>query len=62
MSERTSEVVKHLDLAVQAAEKQNMSASQIIGMFFYYAHNLSQQARETALQGGGEDHPEADAG
>ena len=50
MAERSEEVVKHLDAAVAAAENANMSTSEIIGMFFYYAHNLAQQARETALE------------
>ncbi len=51
MAERSKEVVKHLDAAVAAAQSVDMSTSEIIGMFFYYAHNLAQQARETALQG-----------
>ncbi len=50
MAERSEEVVKHLDAAVAAAESANMSTSEIIGMFFYYAHNLAQQARESALE------------
>ncbi len=49
MAERSEEVVKHLDAAVAAAESANMSTS-VIGMFFYYAHNLAQQARESALE------------
>ncbi len=48
--QRSKEVVEHLDAAVEAAEKANMSTSEIIGMFFYYAHNLAQQARESALE------------
>ena len=50
MAERSKEVVEHLDAAVVAAERANMSTSEIIGMFFYYAHNLAQQARETAIE------------
>ncbi len=50
MSERTSEVIEHLDAAVAAAESANMSASEIMGMLFYYAHNIAQRARETALE------------
>lgn len=49
MSERASEVIEHLDAAVAAAEKANMSTSEIMGMLFYYAHNIAQQAREAAL-------------
>ncbi len=48
--ERASEVIEHLDLAVAAAERANMSASEIMGMLFYYAHNIAQRAREAALQ------------
>ena len=47
-------VVDHLDEAVLAAEKEGMQMSELIGMFFYYAHNLSQQARDTALDEEGE--------
>ena len=50
MAERSKEVVEHLDAAVEAAERAGMSTSEIIGMFFYYAHNLAQQARESALE------------
>lgn len=50
MTERTKEVVKHLDAAVEAAQEANMSTSEVIGMLFYYAHNLAQQARESALE------------
>ena len=55
MAERSQEVVKHLDAAVAAAQEANMSTSEVIGMFFYYAHNLAQQAREAALDGGADD-------
>jgi len=41
-------VIDHLDNAVLTAEKQGMQMSELIGMFFYYAHNLSQEARNTA--------------
>lgn len=50
MAERSKEVVEHLDAAVAAAERANMSTSEVIGMFHYYAHNLAQQARENALR------------
>ena len=55
MTERSKEVVKHLDAAVAAAQDANMSTSEVIGMFFYYAHNLAQQARESALADAGQD-------
>jgi hypothetical protein len=50
MSEGPGEVIEHLDAAVAAAERANMSASEIMGMLFYYAHNIAQRARETALE------------
>ncbi len=49
MGERSQQVVEHLDAALKAAEDANMNTSETIGMFFYYAHNLAQQARENAL-------------
>ncbi len=51
MSDRVDEVIEHLDAAVAAAERAEMSASEIMGMLFYYAHNIAQRARETALEG-----------
>ena len=50
MSEGPGEVIEHLDAAVAAAERANMSASEIMGMLFYYAHNIAPRARETALE------------
>ncbi|MHA1565072.1 MAG: hypothetical protein ACTSX7_07150 [Alphaproteobacteria bacterium] len=50
MGERSRQVVEHLDAALKAAENANMSTSHTIGMFFYYAHNLAQQALEAALE------------
>ena len=50
MSEGPGEVIKHLDAAIAAAERAEMSASEIMGMLFYYAHNIAQRARETALE------------
>ena len=50
MSEGPGEVIEHLDAAVAAAERANMSASEIMGMLFYYAHTIAQRARETALE------------
>ena len=49
MSNRASEVIEHLDAAVAAAERANMSASETMGMLFYYAHNIAQRAREADL-------------
>jgi hypothetical protein len=50
MSDGPDEVIEHLDAAVAAAEHAEMSASEIMGMLFYYAHNIAQRARETALE------------
>ena len=50
MSEKRRKVIEHLDLAVKAAEREQMSTSELIGLLFYYAHNLAQRARETALE------------
>lgn len=42
-------VIEHLDAAVAAAEQQDMSTSELIGLLYYYAHNVAQEARESAL-------------
>lgn len=42
-------VIEHLDAAVAAAREEGMSASEILGLLFYYAHNVAQDARESAL-------------
>lgn len=42
-------VIEHLDAAVAAAREEDMSASEILGLLFYYAHNVAQDAREAAL-------------
>ncbi len=49
-SDLESSVVAHLEAAVRTAEETGMSLSELIGLLFYYAHNLAQEARETALQ------------
>lgn len=43
-------VIEHLDAAVTAAREEDMSASEILGLLFYYAHNVAQDARESALR------------
>lgn len=50
MPEDSISVVEHLDRAVQVAQDQDMSASEIIGLLFYYAHNVAQEARESAMR------------
>lgn len=42
-------VIDHIEAAIAAAERDNMSASEVIGLLFYYAHNVAQEARESAL-------------
>jgi hypothetical protein len=49
MSE-THRVIEHLDAAVAAAREEDMSVSEILGLLFYYAHNVAQDARESALR------------
>ena len=46
MSEENNTVVEYLEMAVQAAQEQEMSASELIGLLFYYAHNVAQETRE----------------
>lgn len=50
--EELSPVVRHLEDAVAAAEEEGMSAAELIGMLTYYAHNLAQEARESAMRAG----------
>jgi len=59
-TEKVMTVVDYLDEAVLAAEKDNMQMSELIGLFFYYAHNLSQQARNTAEAIAEEEEEQAD--
>lgn len=50
MADEVNPVIEHLELAMQAARDQEMSASEIIGLLHYYAHNIAQDAREAALR------------
>ena len=50
MADEVNPVIEHLELAMQAARDQEMSASEIIGLLHYYAHNIAQDARECALR------------
>lgn len=43
-------MIEHLEQAIAAAQEHDMSTSEIIGLLFYYAHNVAQEARETALR------------
>lgn len=50
MTDAGNPVVGHLEAAVEAAREVDMSASELMGLLFFYAHNVAQQAREAALQ------------
>lgn len=56
-SDQNNPVIEHLERAIAAAQERNMSASEIMGLLFFYAHNVAQEARETALR----DQAEVDA-
>ncbi len=45
-----SMVIEHLELAIKAAQEEEMSASEIMGLLFYYAHNIAQEARENGIR------------
>ena len=45
----TNPVVNHIEAAVNAAEESGMSACELIGLLYFYAHNVAQDAREHAL-------------
>ena len=45
-----SMVIEHLEMAIKAAQDEEMSASEIMGLLFYYAHNIAQEARENAMR------------
>ena len=46
-------VTDHLEAAVAAAEAGGMSPSELIGLFFYYAHSIAAEGREAALRQSG---------
>jgi hypothetical protein len=46
----THRVIEHLDAAIAAAREEDMSASEVLGLLFYYAHNVAQDARESAMR------------
>ncbi len=43
-----SQVIRHLNAAIEAAQESGMSASELMGLLFYYAHNVAQQTRQAA--------------
>ena len=46
----TSKVIEKLDAVVMAAEEENMGTSELIGLLFFYSHNLAQEARDAAIK------------
>jgi hypothetical protein len=46
----TQKIIEKLDDALEIAEKEGMSTSEVIGILFYYAHNLAQEARDIGLR------------
>lgn len=47
----TVAVSQHLDAAIQAARDGQMSTSELMGLFFYYAHSIAASYRESVIQG-----------
>lgn len=43
-------VTDHLDLALVAARDQGMTASELMGVLFYYAHNVAESYRQDVLR------------
>jgi len=42
-------VTAHLDRALETAKEHEMSTSELLGLFHYYAHSIAATFRETAL-------------
>jgi hypothetical protein len=43
-------VQAHLEMALQAASEQEMKTSELLGLFFYYAHSIAENYREQAVR------------
>ncbi|MDZ4350885.1 MAG: hypothetical protein U1A22_15270 [Xanthomonadaceae bacterium] len=54
----TEAVTQHLDAAIQAAREGQMSTSELMGLFFYYAHSIAASYRESFLMASGEGEAE----
>lgn len=39
----------HLEMALSVAAEQNMSTSELMGIFFYYAHSIAESYRQEAI-------------
>ncbi len=42
-------VTKHLDRALEAARETEMNTSELLGLFFYYAHSIAESFRQNAI-------------
>lgn len=42
-------VTAYLDLALQAAREQDMNASELMGLLFYYAHSIAEGYRQDVV-------------
>ena len=40
----------YLDMALEAANEQGVSTSELMGIFFYYAHSIADSYRRQALK------------
>ena len=47
-------VTDYLDMALTAASDQGMTASELMGLFFYYAHSIAEGFRQDVLTQDGE--------
>ena len=43
-------VTDHLDMALTVARDQGMSAAELMGLLFYYAHSVAEGYRQDALR------------
>lgn len=48
-------VTRHLDAALDAAREAQMSTSELVGLFFYYAHAIAASYRESLMAAGSKD-------
>ena len=49
VDEESLSVHDHLELALQVAADQQMSTSELLGIFFYYTHNIAESYRQEAI-------------
>ncbi len=48
--EPTVSVRQYLEMAIQTAVEQRMPTSELLGIFFYYAHSIAESYRTQALK------------